>query len=174
MFDIKCFIQTLRSVLNTSKLVTAFESNHLTSFATGFRPQTNTIDFQFVFAFPSFEDNMTIFVRRRFCSFSVFSSVITTDYFQILVILTIIVYIILMIYATIGDVKDKNKVTFETILFFVVTPIFTTRAAALSSDAFVQLLVLFFQSSSFSWLFYLCHHDIVTDSVWMSYFLTFY
>ena len=111
-------IQTLRSVLNTSKLVTAFESNHLTSFATGFRPQTNTIDFQFVFAFPSFEDNMTIFVRRSFTLvglFSLFISNTTTDYFQILVILTIIVYIILMIYATIGDVKDKNKVTFETI-----------------------------------------------------------
>ena len=90
----------------------------MTSFATGFRPQANTIDFQFVFAFPSFEDNMTIFVRRSFTLvglFSLFISNTTTDYFRILVILTIIVYIILMIYATIGDVKDKNKVTFETI-----------------------------------------------------------
>ena len=31
----------------------------------------------------------------------------------------------------------------------------------------------FFQSTSFSWLLYLCHHDIGTDSVWMRYFLTF-
>ena len=31
----------------------------------------------------------------------------------------------------------------------------------------------FFQSSSFFWLLHLCHHDIVTDSAWMSYFLTF-
>ena len=73
-------IQTLRSVLNTSKLVTAFESNHLTSFATGFRPQTNTIDFQFVFAFPSFEDNMTIFVRRSFTLVGLFSLFISNNY----------------------------------------------------------------------------------------------
>ena len=47
-------------------------------------------------------------------------------------------------------------------LFFL----FSCHAAASSYGAFVK----FVQSSSFSWLFYICHHDIVTDSVWMSYF----
>ena len=46
--------------------------------------------------------------------------------------------------------------------------------AAAQRHAQEMLLFNFcFQSSSFSWLFYLCHHDIRTDSVWMSYFLTF-
>ena len=50
------------AVINQTKLVTAFVTNHLTSFATGFLPVPNKIDFQFVFAHATFEDNMTIFV----------------------------------------------------------------------------------------------------------------
>lgn len=76
-------------VLNTTKLVTAFTTNHLTGFATGFLPQPNTIDFNFVFAHASFQDNMTIFI---------------------LVILTFIFYFSLMIWATIKDIKDVKKV----------------------------------------------------------------
>ena len=48
--------------LNTTKELTGFTSNHLTSFGTGFAPQANNIDFKFIFAHPSFSDNMTIFV----------------------------------------------------------------------------------------------------------------
>ena len=55
--------------LNTTKELTGFTSNHLTSFGTGFAPQANNIDFKFIFAHPSFSDNMTIFVsviRKQF------------------------------------------------------------------------------------------------------------
>ena len=38
------------SLTNTTKLMTAAKTNHLTSFATGFFPVPNTIDFEFVFA----------------------------------------------------------------------------------------------------------------------------
>ena len=48
--------------LNTTKDVTGFTSNHLTSFGTGFTPQVSAIDFKFIFSHPSFTDNMTIFV----------------------------------------------------------------------------------------------------------------
>ena len=50
------------NTLNTSKTITGFTSNHLTSFGTGFMPQSSVIDFKFIFAHPSFTDNMTIFV----------------------------------------------------------------------------------------------------------------
>ena len=51
---------------NTTKEITGFTSNHLTSFGTGFKPQLSAIDFKFIFAHPSFTDNMTIFVRRKY------------------------------------------------------------------------------------------------------------
>lgn len=64
-------------------------SDHLTSFATGFVPEVNTIDFDFVFAHASFEDNLTI-------------------YFCLIICFTI--YIIGMIWAIVMDFSDKKKV----------------------------------------------------------------
>ena len=49
-------------VLNNTRTSTAFKTNHLTSFATGFAPQVNKIDFALFFAKTSFTDNMTITV----------------------------------------------------------------------------------------------------------------
>jgi len=53
------------NTLNTSKIITGFTSNHLTSFGTGFMPQFSAIDFKFIFAHASFTDNMTIFVSTN-------------------------------------------------------------------------------------------------------------
>ena len=50
------------NTLSTTKILTDFQSTHLTSFGTGFMPQFNNIDFKFIFAHASFTDNMTIFV----------------------------------------------------------------------------------------------------------------
>ena len=55
--------------LNTTKEITSFTSNHLTSFGTGFKPQFSAIDFKFIFSHASFTDNMTIFVRITKCKF---------------------------------------------------------------------------------------------------------
>ena len=52
------------NTLNTTKDITSFTSNHLTSFGTGFMPQISAIDFKFIFAHASFTDNMTIFVSN--------------------------------------------------------------------------------------------------------------
>ena len=77
-------------VQNTSKLVTAAQTNHLTSFATGWFPEPNTIDFAFVFARGSFSDNITIFI---------------------LLIITMILYLICMIWATWKDIQDDKLVS---------------------------------------------------------------
>ena len=52
------------NTLNTTKEITSFTSNHLTSFGTGFMTQISAIDFKFIFAHASFTDNMTIFVSN--------------------------------------------------------------------------------------------------------------
>ncbi len=78
------------TIKNTTNLVTACETNHLTSFATGWFPEPNTIDFNFVFAIDSFSDNSTIFT---------------------LLIITIILYLICMIWATWKDIKDDKRVS---------------------------------------------------------------
>ena len=75
------------TVLNTTNLITAANTNHLTSFATGFLPQPNKIDFEFVFATSSFSDNLTIFL---------------------LLIVSFSIYLILMIWAIIKDIKDNK------------------------------------------------------------------
>jgi hypothetical protein len=77
------------SVLNTSRLVTAATCDHLTSFATGFFPVPNTLDFEFIFAQDGFEDNMTVFM---------------------LLILSIITYLVGMIWAAKKDKVDVKKV----------------------------------------------------------------
>ena len=76
------------TVMNTTNLVTAARTNHLTSFATGFFPQPNTIDFKFVFAQNSFSDNLTIFL---------------------LLIISFSFYLLLMIWAIIKDIKDDKS-----------------------------------------------------------------
>ena len=79
------------NVKNTSQLTTAGGTNHLTSFATGFFPEPNTIDFDFVFSHASFSDNLTIFI---------------------LLIVSLMLYFILMIWATL-------KVT-SIIIYFII------------------------------------------------------
>lgn len=70
---------------NSTKLVTGCGTNHCTSFGSAFFPQTNLIDFNFVFAHASFEDNMTIYI---------------------FVIITLIFYLAGLIYAFIKDRRD--------------------------------------------------------------------
>ena len=77
------------SVLNTTNVITGCSTNHLTSFASGFFPESNTIDFEFIFANSSFVDNLTI---------------------NFFVILCFTLYIIGMIYALIMDRKDLKKI----------------------------------------------------------------
>ena len=47
--------------------MTACLSNHLTSFATGFMPEINVVDFDFIYAGASFQDNITIFLTLIIC-----------------------------------------------------------------------------------------------------------
>lgn len=81
----------LSQVMNATNLVSACAATHLTAFATGFLPQLNTIDFEFIFTASSFQDNMTIFLFFIIC----FSF-----------------YIIMMIWAIIKDMKDIKEVSF--------------------------------------------------------------
>ena len=76
-------------VINVTNDVSACSTNHLTSFATGFFPEVNTIDFDFVFAHASFEDNLTIYL----C-----------------LIITFTVFFITMIWAVWRDIKDSRNV----------------------------------------------------------------
>ena len=76
-------------VINVTSDLSACHTNHLTSFATGFFPEVNTIDFDFVFAHASFEDNLTIYL----CMIIVF-----------------ILFLIAMIWAIWRDIKDKRNV----------------------------------------------------------------
>ncbi len=63
--------------------------NHLTSFASGFYPEPNSIDFEFVFTNVSFKDNVTIFM---------------------FIILVFLFYFGGMIWATLKDGKDLEAV----------------------------------------------------------------
>ncbi len=72
---------------NTTELVSACNSTHLTSFASGYFPKVNTIDFRAIWAKASFQDNMTIYLLLIFCFFF---------------------YFIFMIWATWRDIKDKK------------------------------------------------------------------
>ena len=107
--------------LNTTKELTGFTSNHLTSFGTGFAPQANNIDFKFIFAHASFSDNMTIFVSTiskqfiinsfRINEQSVINIIFLFFILQMLVILTFLTYFCVMIYAILKDRKDVKKVS---------------------------------------------------------------
>ena len=79
------------SVYNTSIALTAGGTTHLTSFVSGFLPQPNVIDFDFIFTTVSISDNMTIFM---------------------LIIVTFLVYLSTMVWATIKDRKDLKSVSF--------------------------------------------------------------
>lgn len=81
----------------------ACHTNHLTSFATGFFPEVNTIDFDFVFAHASFEDNLTIYLCM---------------------IITFILFLIAMIWATWRDIKDAKNVILKNANEKVVARIF--------------------------------------------------
>ena len=54
-------------VINSTYTVTAIRTNHLSSFASGFLPEPNVIDFEFVFANASFQDNLTLFLLLIIC-----------------------------------------------------------------------------------------------------------
>ena len=77
---------------NTTKLTTACGTNHCTAFGSAWFPEVNTIDFEFIFAHASFEDNMTIYLW---------------------LIITLIIYISFMIYAYIKDRRDVKAVSFS-------------------------------------------------------------
>ena len=63
-------------------------TSHLTSFGTGFFALPNTIDFKFIFAKASFEDNLTIYVA---------------------VIFTLLCMVVTLVWAKVHDKKDKDK-----------------------------------------------------------------
>ena len=69
---------------------TSFETNHLTSFASGYLSESNSIDFTLIFAAPSVQDNITIFL---------------------LLIICYIFYFIVMIWAIVKDIKDVKAVS---------------------------------------------------------------
>lgn len=55
-------MQIRDNITDSQYPVTFCNSNHLTSFATGFFVIPNDIDFDFIFAHASFEDNLTIYI----------------------------------------------------------------------------------------------------------------
>ena len=67
---------------------TLCRASHLTSFGAGFFHTPNTIDFEFVFANPSFNDNMTIYMT---------------------VIVCLSLWILLMVWSAWQDWKDRQK-----------------------------------------------------------------
>lgn len=72
--------------------MTGLKTNHLTSFATGFSPQPNSLDFTLIFAKHDLKDVVTIFMLLILCFF---------------------VYFIGMIWATIQDLNDIKAVSFH-------------------------------------------------------------
>ena len=74
---------------NANYLATYCKCDHLTSFGSGFFVVPNTIDFAYVFANAGFADNVTIYM----C-----------------VILTMLIYLLLMIWARREDLRDNEKV----------------------------------------------------------------
>ena len=77
------------SIDNVTEKLSGCTSSHLTSFATGFLPMVNTIDFKFVFAARSFQDNLTI---------------------NMLLIITLTTYLAVMIWAIVRDNKDAKLI----------------------------------------------------------------
>lgn len=75
---------------NANYAATYCKCNHLTSFGSGFFVVPNTIDFAYVFANAGFADNVTIYM----C-----------------VILTMLIYLLLLIWARREDLKDNEKVS---------------------------------------------------------------
>ena len=63
-------------------------TSHLTAFGTGFFTLPNTVDFDYIFAAASFEDNLTIYMT---------------------VIFTLCCMVSLLIWARVNDVRDKEK-----------------------------------------------------------------
>ena len=77
------------SIDNVTEKLSGCTSSHLTSFATGFFPMANTLDFKFVFAAASFQDNLTI---------------------NMLLIITVATYLAVMIWAIVRDIKDEKSI----------------------------------------------------------------
>ncbi len=80
----------LWQVTKTSNLLTSAGVTHLTSFASGFYPEPNSIDFQFIFAHASVEDNVTIYM---------------------FILLSFLFYFLGMAWATLQDKKDLESVS---------------------------------------------------------------
>jgi hypothetical protein len=79
-------------VINTTNVLSACGTNHLTAFATGWFPAINTIDFQYIFASASFADNVTIYL---------------------LIIVSLTIFFAAMIWAFWKDKKDIAAVSRE-------------------------------------------------------------
>ncbi|KAK8779497.1 hypothetical protein V5799_019173 [Amblyomma americanum] len=75
-------------VANANYALTKCKCNHLTSFGSGFFVMPNTIDFSYVFANAGFADNVTIYMT---------------------VVVTMLVYVVLLIWARYEDKKDVEK-----------------------------------------------------------------
>ncbi|KAG0419460.1 hypothetical protein HPB47_004076 [Ixodes persulcatus] len=75
-------------VSNANYALTKCKCNHLTSFGSGFFVMPNTVDFSYVFANAGFADNVTIYMT---------------------VVVTMLVYIVLLIWARYEDKKDLEK-----------------------------------------------------------------
>ena len=76
--------------LSSTREVTVCGATHLTSFATGFFPEVNSIDFEFVFTAGDFEDNVTVYMFLD---------------------IALICYICWMIWAIFKDRQDEKKVS---------------------------------------------------------------
>ena len=63
-------------------------ASHLTSFAAGFFPTPNTIDFEFVFAEAAFTDNLTIYLT---------------------IIISLLLYLLLTIWSYLSDKEDRKR-----------------------------------------------------------------
>ena len=75
-------------VVNASHFLTTCATSHLTGFGTGFIPTPNEVDFNFIIANMGFRDNSTLYA---------------------VLILVIVVYILMMIWAHYTDKKDMER-----------------------------------------------------------------
>ena len=74
--------------METTYKDTFCRTSHLTAFGTGFFTIPNTVDFNYIFAAASFEDNLTIYLT---------------------VVFTLTSLAVLMIWAKVNDHRDKEK-----------------------------------------------------------------
>lgn len=80
---------SLLQVVSTSYVMTQCQASHLTSFASGFFPSPNEINFEFIFANAGFTDNVSIYMTLAF---------------------TLALFMVLLIWARYKDREDLKEV----------------------------------------------------------------